>query len=249
MKKNKLLALNVLIIGILWLSLAPNAKALSFTYSDNIIAYLVISGPDFAKPGNTESYSVSGSFAVVTNDFVHIRLWLDTSSRPSNVILDEDALPPGTYGAGYAFTKTYNVSVPNDAVNDKCIYANLTTSIRQFSKFSISLVQNPTYNELQSQISILQTQTDNLRLQINSLQSDKSELQSQISSLNSNVTDLKSVNSNLSAQMDKLQSQLNDIRIQDANATSLSLFAIMVAAVFVIATIYLAVRKPKVKTA
>jgi len=240
-KGSGLLVLGVLIMGILWLSLAQNAKALSFTYSDPSIN-LTVSGPDLAKPGNTESYTVSGSFTAGTlYDFVNITLWLETSSQPSKVILEEVALQPGSYNLGYTFTKTFQVFIPNDAVNDRYVYSNLTTSIRQFSKISVSLVQNPTYTELQSQVTSLQSQ-------VNSLQADKNELQSQIDSLNSNVTDLKSRNSDLNAQMNSLQSQLNDIRVQDTNATNLSLLAIGIAAVFVATTVFFALRKPKVKT-
>jgi len=247
-RDKKLLVLGVLIMGILGLGLTPTAKTLSFTYSDGVIAYLTVSGPDLAKPGNTESYTVSGSFTVVANDFVHITLWLETSSQFSKVVLEEDPLPPGTYSAGTTFTKTYQVFIPNDAVNNRYIYANMTTSIRQFSKIGISLVQNLTYTELQfqvtslqSQVSSLRTQNDNLQSQVNSLQTEKSELQSQIDSLNSNVTDLES-------QINSLQSQLNDLRVQDMNATNLSLFSMGIAAVFVATTIFFAVRKPKVKT-
>lgn len=240
-KDKKLLVFGVLMMGILWLSSAPNAKALSFTYSDNVIAYLTVSGPDLVKPGNTESYTVSGKFAVVTNDFVNITLWLETSSQSSKVILEGYVLRPGTYGAGYTFTNTSQVFIPNDAVNDRYIYANMTTSIRQFSKIGISLVQNVTYAQLQSQVTSLQSQ-------VNNLQADKTKLQSQIDSLNSNVTDLKSRNNDLNTQMSSLQSQLNDIRVQDTNATNLSLFAMVLAGVFIVTTIFFAVRKPKVKT-
>lgn len=245
-KDKKLLVLDVLVIGILWLSLAPMAKGLVFTYSDNVIN-LTVSGPDLAKPGTNETFTVSGKFAVVANDFVYIVLWLNTSSQPFKVILEEYALPPRTYNATDTFSKTYQVLIPNDAINNRCIYANVTTSIRHFS-FDISLVQNPTYTELQSQVtalqsqlSSLQAQNDDLQSQVNGLQADKSQLRSQVDSLNSDVT-------NLNSQISSLQSQLNDIRAQDTNATNLSLFAMAVAAVFVVTTIFFALRKPKVKT-
>lgn len=233
-KGSRLLVFSVLAMGILWLSLAPNAKALSFTYDDPSIN-LTVSGPDLAKPGNTESFTVSGSFTVGTiYDFVNITLWLETSSQPSKVILEKVALPPGAYNEGYTFTKTFQVFIPNDAINDRYVYANMTTNIRQFSKIVISLVQNPTYTELQSQATSLQSQ-------VNSLQADKNELQSQIDSLNSNITDLET-------KINGLQSQLRDIRLQDTNATNLSLVAIGIAAVFIATTIFLVFRKPKVKT-
>ncbi|MCJ7762422.1 hypothetical protein MUP38_03070, partial [Candidatus Bathyarchaeota archaeon] len=43
------------------LVLAPNTKALNLTYSNAVWTSLTISGPDQTKPGNTETYTISGS--------------------------------------------------------------------------------------------------------------------------------------------------------------------------------------------
>jgi len=224
----------ILIVGILSMaSLTPNAKAHSVTYNDDVWTYLIVSGPDLTKPGDTESYTVSGRLSVTAYGSVHIKFWLDTSSEPNKVILEEDALSYGTYSAGYTFTKTYQVFIPADAINNKYIYAKLDTTSRHFSNFGISLIQNPTYTELQSQVTLLQSQ-------VNSLQSEKTSLQSQVDSLQSQVNDLQTNKTNLQSQVDSLQSESSTTR-------NLVLLFGVLTAVFIVTTIYFAIRKPKVK--
>lgn len=227
---------SILVFGVLGLLiLIPNVKALSFTYNDDVWTYLIVSGPDLTKAGNTESYTVSGKLSVSASGFVHIRFWLDTSSQLSKVVLEEDVLPSGTRDAGYTFTKTYQVFIPTDAINNKYIYAKMDTSTRHFSNFGISLVQDPTYSELQSQVTSLQSQVNSLQGQVSSLQTNNTNLQTQVNNLNSQVS--------------SLQSQVSDMNSKNTFSTNLLYVATVLAVVFIATTIYLAVRKPKAKTA
>jgi FtsZ-binding cell division protein ZapB len=233
---------SILVFGVLGLLiLIPNVKALSFTYNDDVWTYLTVSGPDLTKAGNTESYTVSGKLSVTASGSVHIRFWLDTSSQLSKIVLEEDVLPSGTYGAGYTFTKTYQVFIPADAINNKYIYAKMDTSTRHFSNFGISLVQNPTYSELQSQVASLQSQVSNLQSQVTSLQG-------QIDTLQTNNTNLQTQVNSLSSQVGSLQSQVSDMNSKNTLSTNLLYVATVLTVVFIATTIYFAVRKPKAKT-
>jgi len=64
-----------------------------------------------------------------------------------------------------------------------------------------------------------------------------------------NYDDLQSQVSSLQSQITSLQSQLQNINSQNTTMTSLALITAVAAVVFIGATIYLAARKPKVKTA
>ena len=235
-----LLATVVLAAQSLWVAF-PTARALSLNYTDDVWAYLTVSGPDLTRPGSVESYIVSGKLTVTMTGYVHITFWLDTSSQASKVVCEDDAMSPGPSGAGYAFTKIYQVCIPADALDNRHVYVKLDVSGKHFSSFAVTLVQNQTKSELQSQIASLQSQLSNLLSQVASLQSDKASLQA-------NGSDLRNQIDSLTAQANGLQSQVDDVRAQSINTTSLFWVTTAVAAVFAFTTVFLSVRGRRRKT-
>jgi hypothetical protein len=218
----------------------PTTRALSLSYTDDVWAYLTVSGPDLTRPGTVESYVVSGKLAVTTTGYVHVTFWLDTSSQASRVVCEDDAMSLGPSGAGYSFTKIFQVCIPADAVENRYVYAKLDVSGKHFSSFAVSLVQNQTESELQSQIAFLQSQVNNLLSQIAKLESDKASLQA-------NGSDLRNQINSLASQANGLQSQVDDVRVQSSNVTSLFWVTTTIATVFALTTAFLSVRGRKRK--
>ncbi len=229
-----LLATVVLVVQGLSAAL-PTARALSLNYTDDVWAYLTVSGPDLTRPGSVEAYIVSGKLTVTMTGYVHITFWLDTSSQASKVVYEDDAMSPGPSGAGYTFTKIYQVFIPADAIDNRHVYVKLDVSGKHFSSFAISLVQNQTNSELLSQIASLQSQLNNLLSQVAGLQSDKTSLQA-------NGSDLKNQLDDLTAQTNGLQSQVDDVRAQSSNAASLFWLTTATAAVFAFTTAFSLIR-------
>jgi len=219
----------------------PTARAFSLNYADDVWAYLTVSGPDLIKPGSVASYVVSGKLAVTMTGYVHVTFWLDTNSQASMVVCEDDAMSPGPSGAGYTFTKVFQVCIPADAIDNHPVYAKLDVSGKHFSSFVVSLVQNQTISELQSQIATLQFQLRNLLSQVASLQSDKASLQA-------NGSDLRNQINSLTAQADGLQSQVDDVRVQSSTATNLFWVTTAIAAVFAFTTVFLSARGRRRKT-
>jgi len=173
---NKIVVIGILIGILAMMSFVQNAEAFRLWFSDDVWFELSVEGPSLTKPGNTETYTVSGTLWGVgyakdpkTTTKVHIKFWVVTYSQAYKVLLEEDALPYGTYPAGHNFTKTYQISIPTDAVNNGIVWAKLDTSTTNFSDFCVSLIQDPTYSELESQIKNLQYQLENIRTAVTSL--------------------------------------------------------------------------------
>ena len=228
--------LATVVLAVQGLSVAlPTVRALSLNYTDDVWAYLTVSGPDLTRPGSVEAYIVSGKLAVTMTGYVHITFWLDTSSQASKVVYEDDAMSPGPSGAGYTFTKIYQVCIPADAIDNRHVYVKLDVSGKHFSSFAVSLVQNQTNSELLSKIASLQSQLNNLLSQVTGLQSDKTSLQAKGSDLKNQLDDL-------TAQTNGLQSQVDDVLAQSSNAASLFWVTTATAAVFAFTTAFLSIR-------
>lgn len=235
-KSRAVFLLATVVLAVQSLSVAlPTARAFSLNYSDDVWTYLTVSGPDLTKPGSVESYIVSGRLAVTMTGYVHVAFWLDTSSQASRVVYEDDAMSPGPSGAGYTFTKIFQVCIPIDAIENRLVYAKLDVCGRHFSSFAVSLVQNQTESELQSQIASLQSQVSNLLSQIAMLESDKASLQA-------NGSDLRNQIDSLTSQANGLQSQVDNVRVQSSTATNLFWVTTAIAAVFAFTTAFLSVR-------
>jgi hypothetical protein len=141
---------------------APSAQALGFNASDSSLSYLVVScSRDLAKQGETLSISVTGKLAAVSNvsDTFHITIYVDSSTQPSQAISEGDLVLSADATEG---TAHFSVAVPSDAINNTYLYMSLTDNSRTYSKISLSLIQSPTYFDLQAQNSDLQTRNDEL---------------------------------------------------------------------------------------
>ncbi len=188
--------------------------AQAFTYSDDVWDYLTVTGPDLIKPGNVGSYTVSGRLSsAIPYGGVNVSFMVDTSSQLSKVILTDTPVPDvGFRPEGYNFTKTYQLAIPSDALNNRFVKAQLNATSRTFTAFGVSMVQSPSYSELESLVSSLQAQIASLNSQITSLQSNVSSLQSQIQTLQSEKANLTSQLSNANAQISSLQSQITSLQ-------------------------------------
>ncbi len=194
------------------LILVSSVKALTLNFSDSTWANLTATGPSLTKAGNTEIYTITGRLSANTSGAVHIRLWLMNASQVYKVILDDDALEAGNYLAGSSFAKSYNVIIPADADNNKYIYATVDAGTRHLTNFTLTLVQNPTYTDLQIQLSQSQAQAANLTSQLNNMQNSSSGFQDQLGTLQDEkaalileLDNLKGNNTELQTQVESLQ--------------------------------------------
>ena len=187
------------------LMLAPSAKAMNITYSNTFFTYLTITGPDQTRPGNTETYTISGSLGSNMSGSVRLRLWLYTNTQTLRILIDTDVLATGNYLAGSFFIKSYPIIIPSDADNNKYVYAQIDAGTSRLTNLTVTLVQNPTYSELQTQVSQLQTQVNNLTTQL-------STLQNQLNTLQANNTNLQNQVGNLTIEKAALQLQVNNLQ-------------------------------------
>jgi hypothetical protein len=160
--QKQICALSVLTVFIALLAAAPSAQALGFNSSDYSLSYLIVTGsPDVVKPGEAVSVNMMGKLAVASNasDIIHVRFFADTASKPSEVIMEGDLILPADATEG---TRQFSVTIPSDVINNTWLYMSMSDDWRIFSKITISLVQNPTYFELKSQNSDLQSSNDTL---------------------------------------------------------------------------------------
>ena len=219
------------------LAVTPTA-ALTLTYSDSTWEYLTATGPSLTKAGNTEIYTITGKLSANASGAVHIKLWIINASQIYKVLLDDDALLNGNYLVNSSFAKSYTVVIPADVENNKYIYATVDAGTRHFSNFTISLVQNPVYPDLQSQLAQsqsqasayaaqvkdLQNQTSLLQSQLDSAQGDNAALQLQVQELEGNKTELQTQADGLQANNTRLETENNDLLAQIGilqNSTSL----------------------------
>ena len=214
--------------------LAPSAKALTLSYNDSVWSSLSVTGPDVTRPGNSEIYTVSGRLSLNMTGSVHVTLWLNSTSQVQKTLLNTIVLPSGTYQAGNNFVQSYQVIIPSDAANNKYLYANLDAGASHFTSIILTLVQNPTYSELQTQVVQLQTNVTNLGSQVNNLQTqldaakaNSTSLQNQLTSLNSTyktllanynslVSNSTSDKSALLSQISVLEGELNNLNSTNA---------------------------------
>jgi phage shock protein A len=209
------------IVGILVMfsvMMAPSARALSLNYSDSTWEYMTATGPSLTKPGNTEIYTVSGKLAANTSGAVHIKLWLYNGSQALKVLVDDDSLIVGNYLVNSSFAKSYQVTIPADAENNNYIFATVDARTRHFTNFTLTLVQNSSYAELQLQLNQSQTQASNLTTQLSNLQKSNSSLQEQQKNLEADNNALKAQLDELKGNITYLQSQLDSLQ---ANNTAL----------------------------
>jgi len=231
------------------------SSAFYFTYSDDTWEYLMAEGPDFVKAGNVESYTVTGKLLMEDGGPVHFYFWVNTQSQQYERILEDDAFPlmelGGHYPAGYTYSKTYQITIPSDTINNSYLWIKIDSESRHFSPVQISLVQDPSYDDLQQQI-------DNLNSLLNSTQSQLTSTQSSLDSANTQIDDLQTQLNNTQSQLDNAQSQISNLQSQ-LNATQsqlgstqsmvnnliiLSVIVIIAVAFLGLSTIYL-IRKAK----
>lgn len=154
----------ILMLGLCFLivnNFVHDAKSLILDFNDENWSDLKVSGPDLVKPGETQSYLVSGTLGRVGLESIHVKFWLDTSSQTQKVVLEADPLVSGIYNTGYELNATYQIFIPTDAINNSYMHVKLDTATKHFYS-AVSLVQKPTYVEIQSQNSNLQSQLNSI---------------------------------------------------------------------------------------
>jgi hypothetical protein len=164
-RRKQLLIGTLLTAFLVTLVLVPAAQALSSSFNDSAINYLVVSGtPDAVKPGGTVTVVVTAKLSDLYNesDVLHIKIFADTASESAKVLSQGDLVLPAGPNATAA-TATYSVSIPSDAITNTYLYATINDNLRMYSRISLSLIQPHTYSELQSQINTLQSQNNDLR--------------------------------------------------------------------------------------
>ena len=230
-KKN----LAVIFLSILFFASAmstQNVKGLGVSHRDSSWASLVLTGPDLTAPGSAEIYTLSGTFSTNVSGSVHLKLWINTASQQQEVIFDNFVLNSRNYLAGSSFVKSYQVMIPTDAESNNFVYATIDAVSSYIVNVAVTLIQNPTYSELQNQVFQLQTDLTNLEIKLSNLNStytnllanyngllnnsasDRSSLLAQIGNLQTQLNDLNSTNSDLQFQITNLQTEKTNLLTQ-----------------------------------
>ena len=148
----------------------PSVQALSFNCSDNFVNYVTVSGsPDLAKPGDSITINVSGKLtlnATSQADTFHVKFLVDTLTETQKPIAEGDLVLPADSSVG---TSQYSIAIPADVINNTYLYMSMTDGVRIYAQVSITLIQNPTYPDLQSQVQSLYSINNNLKSSNNSL--------------------------------------------------------------------------------
>ncbi len=135
-------------------------KAFNWNYYDGIWDIRVFA-PDVIKPGKTENFTVYVMLHQARNDTLHLRLYLNTTTQTNWVIFEGDILPYTQHPLGYYLTWVRNITIPVNAVNNGYIRARLETIDKYFNAMIVSVVQEPPYSTLQSQVTTLSLQIAN----------------------------------------------------------------------------------------
>jgi peptidoglycan hydrolase CwlO-like protein len=150
------------------------------------------------------------------------------------------------YPAGFEYFKTPQFTIPSDTINNSYLWIKIDAEGRNFSSIPISLVQYPTYDDLQQQ-------NNNLSSTLNDTQSQLTSVLSSLGSANSQINDLQALlnttqsqlnssqsqNIILQSQLDSTQSQLSGAQSLVNNLTIFSVIAVIAIAVLGLSTIYL----------
>ena len=142
----------------------PSTQALNFSSSDNSLNYLIVTGtPDLAKPGDTISVIITGKLAVASNasDTFQITFIVDTASQPAKTITNGNLVLPGDATEA---TSSFSIAIPTDTITNTYLYMTMRDDSRTYSKIPITLIQNPTYLELQTQNNDLQSSNNTLSI-------------------------------------------------------------------------------------
>ena len=205
------------------LLLAPSTNALGLNYSDNFFNYLsVTSSADVTKPGNFTTVTISGKLLVSQSAIFEVRFYVDTTAQLSALIGSTYLVLPVNYGVG---TVIYPILIPLGALNNTYVYASISNGTTVFSRVPITLVQNPTYSELQLQVSQLQSNVSSLTAQLNSLQNQLNTIQANNTNLQAQVNNLTSEKAALQVQVNNLQGNNSALQAQlsilNGNSTGL----------------------------
>ncbi len=225
---------------------SSSAAALSFSYQDNVLGnFSITSNQNATKPNGVVTVTVlcmlpsSASAPIV----LHIIFQVDTAAQSAKVLNEQDMIVDSKTTFKSSITQ---IVVPSDAVNGAYVYATVTNGTITFSKIAVTLVQAPSYAELQTQVNLLnaslisqqanntallinntnlqnqlatlQTDYDALLVNCSNLQNNLATLINQSSSLSANNTELQNQLATVLAEKETLQTQLSNLQ---ANLTSL----------------------------
>jgi DNA repair exonuclease SbcCD ATPase subunit len=220
-KKYSLIIISLFLLGSLVSCI--NVQALTYTYND-YDWILDFSGPDVTQPGNMETYTFYAFLVRGGSTSLRITLKVPTASNPSGQIIYEEFLPYTTYPANYTFTFNYNVTIPSDAINNSYVSANFDTYTRHYLGLLLSLVQYPTYTDLETEIANLQDNITQLQSQITTLQNENTALQDEMADLQDEITSLNQEIitknwqiGNYTNQIARLNSQISTLQAQKAD--------------------------------
>jgi hypothetical protein len=162
-RTKKILASILITAFVVLFASSPAVQALDFTCNDEFFAYLIVSGsPDIVKLGEIVQVVVTGKLTGLFNvsATLHIALFVDTATNPREVIAQGDLFLPADASESNA---TFSVAIPTNAISNTYLTASVTETFRSYSQIHISLIQNPPYDELRSQVQSLQAQNNDLQ--------------------------------------------------------------------------------------
>jgi hypothetical protein len=218
-----------------------NALEESFSYQDATLGYFsVTSNQSVAKPDSVITVSLIGLLSATTPPSLsvvfHVTFSVDTFSQSARVLNEQDMVidSKSTYKTSIA-----QVVIPADALNNVYVYATITNGTIALSRIPVVLVQNLTYSELQTIVtdlnssltsqqstnSLLSEINENLQNQLTSLQTDCNNLLANCTSLHAIISSLTMNCSNLETDNSVLQNQLSSI-IDANNALQIQLDAL-----------------------
>jgi len=109
-------------------------------------------GDNVVKPGTTVQYRIWGTLhaALQTKAKLVVSIWV---SEPTGwvKIYSYYILPEREYSGETPFNETFAVSIPNDAVLNTPVYADLETLTSSLGWLTLSIVQDPIYEQLKDE--------------------------------------------------------------------------------------------------
>ena len=109
-------------------------------------------GDNVVKPGTTVQYRIWGTLhtEVQTEAKLVVSIWVYEAAGWAK-IYSYYILPEREYNGETSFNETITVSIPNDTVLNTPVYADLETLTSSWGWLTLSIVQNPTYEQLKDE--------------------------------------------------------------------------------------------------
>jgi len=225
----------LMMISVIFIAI-PMVKAYSPSIHDTDWD-IYTSGDDVVKPNTTVRYRIWGTLhagwlGVRAKLVAQVSVYTTTQWT---IIYSDYVLPEGDYRGDVSFDKTFSVNIPHNAVLNTVVYLRLETLTRDWRRLVLSIVQDPSYDQLKRDY-------DQLKGDYNSLQSEYNRLQSEYNNVTSELDHWKNEYNELASKYNTSSSELGTSR-------TLNSILIIMVIVFIATTVYSIIRRPKVKPA